>query len=32
MVFVTAEPQGGSAKPTGKPLLLANLQAQPNHP
>ena len=32
MVFVTAEPQGGSAKPTGKPLLLAYLQAQPNHP
>jgi hypothetical protein len=32
MVFVTAEPQGGSTKPTGKPLLLAYLQAQPNHP
>ena len=32
MVFVTAEPQGGSAKPTGKPLLLAYLQMQPNHP
>jgi hypothetical protein len=32
MVFVTAEPQGGSAKPTGKPLLLAYLQVQPNHP
>jgi hypothetical protein len=31
-VFVTAEPQGGSAKPTGKPLLLAYLQMQPNHP
>ena len=31
-VFVTAEPQGGSAKPTGKPLLFAYLQAQPNHP
>jgi hypothetical protein len=31
-VFVTAEPQGGSAKPTGKPLLLAYLQIQPNHP
>ncbi|MEG9437804.1 hypothetical protein JAO29_16775 [Edaphobacter sp. HDX4] len=32
MVFVTAEPRGGSAKPTGKPLLLAYLQMQPNHP
>ena len=32
MVFVTAEPQGGSAKPTGKPLLLAYLQVQANHP
>jgi hypothetical protein len=32
MVFVTAEPQGGSARPTGKPLLLAYLQIQPNHP
>jgi hypothetical protein len=32
MVFVTAEPQGGSSKPTGKPLLLAYLQAQANHP
>lgn len=32
MVFVTAEPQGGSAKPTGKPVLLAYLQVQPNHP
>jgi hypothetical protein len=31
-VFVTAEPPGGSAKPTGKPLLLAYLQVQPNHP
>jgi regulator of replication initiation timing len=31
-VFVTAEPQGGSVKPTGKPLLLAYLQIQPNHP
>lgn len=31
-VFVTAEPQGGSATPTGKPLLLAYLQIQPNHP
>jgi Anti-sigma-K factor rskA len=32
MVFVTAEPKGGSTKPTGKPLLLAYLQVQPNHP
>ncbi|SEB52315.1 hypothetical protein [Terriglobus roseus] len=32
MVFVTAEPQGGSAKPTGKLLLLAYLQVQANHP
>lgn len=32
MVFVTAEPKGGSAKPTSKPLLLAYLQMQPNHP
>jgi predicted nucleic acid-binding Zn-ribbon protein len=31
-VFVTAEPQGGSTKPTGKPLLLAYLQMQANHP
>ena len=32
MVFVTAEPRGGSPKPTGKPLLLAYLQVQANHP
>ena len=31
MVFVTVEPAGGSAKPTGKPLLRAYLQIQPNH-
>lgn len=31
-VFVTAEPQGGSSQPTGKPLLSAYLQMQPNHP
>ena len=31
-VFVTAEPRGGSTKPTGKPVLLAYLQVQPNHP
>jgi Anti-sigma-K factor rskA len=32
MVFVTVEPPGGSAKPTGKQLLRAYLQIQPNHP
>lgn len=32
MVFVTAEPEGGSVKPSGKPLLLAYLKLQPNHP
>jgi len=32
MVFVTIEPPGGSAKPTGKPLLRAYLQIHPNHP
>ena len=32
MVFVTAEPLGGSRKPTGKPLLMAYLQMEPNHP
>ena len=32
MVFVTIEPQGGSTKPTGKQLLRAYLQIQPNHP
>ena len=31
MVFVTVEPPGGSAKPTGKLLLRAYLQIQPNH-
>ncbi|RXH58217.1 anti-sigma factor [Granulicella sibirica] len=31
MVFVTVEPPGGSAKPTGKQLLRAFLQMQPNH-
>jgi hypothetical protein len=31
MVFVTVEPQGGSEKPTGKQLLRAYLQIQPNH-
>lgn len=31
-VFVTAEPHGGSTKPTGKPLLMAYLQMAANHP
>jgi hypothetical protein len=31
-VFVTAEPQGGSAEPTGKQILMAYLQVRPNHP
>jgi hypothetical protein len=31
MVFVTVEPPGGSEKPTGKQLLRAYLQIQPNH-
>jgi hypothetical protein len=32
MVFVTVEPPGGSTRPTGKPLLRAYLQIDPNHP
>jgi hypothetical protein len=32
MVFVTVEPAGGSERPTGKQLLRAYLQIQPNHP
>ncbi len=32
MVFVTVEPPGGSSKPTGKQMLRAYLQMQPNHP
>lgn len=32
MVFVTIEPPGGSNHPTGKQLLRAYLQIQPNHP
>jgi hypothetical protein len=32
MVFVTVEPPGGSQRPTGKQLLRAYLQIQPNHP
>lgn len=31
-VFVTVEPNGGSAKPSGKQLLYAYIRTQPNHP
>lgn len=31
-VFVTVEPNGGSHKPSGKPLLFASLKIEPNHP
>ncbi len=31
-VFVTLEPNGGSHKPSGKPLLFAYLKVEPNHP
>jgi hypothetical protein len=31
-VFVTVEPPGGSARPTGKQLLFAAIPPQPNHP
>ena len=31
-VFVTVEPNGGSQKPSGKPLLFAYLNNNPNHP
>jgi hypothetical protein len=31
-VFVTAEPHGGSQKPTGKPFLYALLRGEANHP
>ena len=31
-VFITAEPQGGSVKPSGKPLLFTYLRLDPNHP
>jgi hypothetical protein len=31
-VFVTIEPQGGSRKPSGKPLLFTYLRMDPNHP
>jgi hypothetical protein len=31
-VFVTVEPEGGSAQPSGKPLLFTYLRLDPNHP
>lgn len=31
-VFVTVEPNGRSETPRGKPLLVASLRSQPNHP
>jgi hypothetical protein len=31
-VFVTVEPNGGSHRPSGKPLLFAYLKLDPNHP
>jgi len=31
-VFVTVEPEGGSTKPSGKPLLFTYLRLEPNHP
>jgi len=31
-VFVTVEPNGGSERPSGKPLLFAYLKIEPNHP
>jgi hypothetical protein len=31
-VFITVEPEGGSSKPSGKPLLFAYLRIDPNHP
>jgi len=31
-VFVTIEPNGGSHKPSSKPLLFAYLRVNPNHP
>jgi hypothetical protein len=31
-VFVTVEPKGRSAKPSGKPLLFTYLRLDPNHP
>jgi hypothetical protein len=32
VVFVTVEPHGESAKPSGKPLLFTYLRMTPNHP
>jgi hypothetical protein len=31
-VFVTVEPNGGSHKPSGQPLLFTYLKIEPNHP
>jgi len=31
-VFITVEPEGGSAKPSSKPLLFTYLRIDPNHP
>ena len=31
-IFVTVEPPGGSAKPSGKPMLFTYLRLVPNHP
>jgi ATP-dependent helicase YprA (DUF1998 family) len=31
-IFVTVEPNGGSERPSGKPLLFAYLRIHPNHP
>ena len=31
-VFVTVEPNGGSQKPSGQPLLFTYLRVDPNHP
>ena len=31
-VFITVEPEGGSTKPSGKPLLFTYLRIDPNHP
>jgi hypothetical protein len=31
-VFVMVEPEGGSARPSGKPLLFTYLRLDPNHP
>jgi hypothetical protein len=31
-IFITAEPEGGSSKPTGQPLLFTYLRLDANHP